>query len=188
VTSSIGRLSTRQFGLWVLFASLSVLFAASLIAFLVTRYTNTVWRTADMPALPSGLAGSTAMLLGLSLSMHRAQHDVRLNRTDSLVRDLWLAMAFAVAFLLGQTLNWNVMRTAFHEGEPTMYGFTFFMLTGLHAAHVLGGFVPLGIVLGRARRKRYTSSEHEGLALCRQYWDYLGIVWLVLLTALLVAT
>jgi cytochrome c oxidase subunit III len=188
VSSNLGPVSIRQFGLRVLFASLTVLFAASLVAYLVTRYGNTVWRTADMPGLPPGLFGSTAMLLGLSLSMHLAQRDVRQNRTESLVRDLWLAVAFGVAFLLGQALNWNVMRRAFHEGEPTMYPFTFFMLTGLHAAHVLGGFVPLGIVLGRARKKRYTSSQHEGLSLCRQYWDYLGIVWLVLLTALLVAT
>jgi cytochrome c oxidase subunit 3 len=62
------------------------------------------------------------------------------------------------------------------------------MLTGLHAAHVLGGFIPLGIVLGRADRRRYSSSEHEGPRLCRQYWDYLFVVWVILLTALFLAT
>jgi cytochrome c oxidase subunit 3 len=188
VTSAIGRVSTRQLGLWVLFVSLSVLFTASLVAYLVTRFNNVVWRTPEMPELPSGLFASTAMLVGLGLAMWRAQRDVRANKTDSLVRDLWIALAFGVAFLCGQGLNWAVMARALREGEPTMYPFTFYMLTGLHAAHVLGGFIPLGIVLGRAHRRRYSSSEHEGLRLCRQYWDYLFVVWVILLTALFLAT
>lgn len=188
VSSAIGRVSTRQFGLWVLFASLSVLFAATLIAYLVTRFNNVVWRTPGMPELPPGLFASTAMLVGLGVAMWRAQRDVRANKTDSVVRDLWVALAFAIGFLVGQGMNWAVMARALREGEPTMYPFTFYLLTGLHAAHVVGGFVPLGIVLSRAHRRRYSSSEHEGLRLCRQYWDYLFVVWLVLLTALLVAT
>jgi len=188
VPQTIGRVSTRQLGLWVLFVSLSVLFTASLVAYFVTRSNNTVWRTPEMPGLPPGLFGSTAMLIGLSGSMWRAMKDVAKNRTETLIRDLWLAFAFAFAFLVGQSMNWAVMAKAFRDGEPTMYPFTFYFLTGLHAAHVLGGFVPLGIVIGRAHRRRYSSSEHEGLALCRQYWDYLLVVWLVLMTALLVAT
>jgi len=188
VSSAISRVSNRQLGLWVLFVSLSVLFTASLIAYLVTRFNNVVWRTPDMPDLPPGLFASTAMLIGLSGAMWRAQRDVQANKTDSVVRDLWLALAFGLAFLCGQGLNWAAMASALREGEPTMYPFTFYMLTGLHAAHVVGGFIPLGIVVARAHRRRYSSSEHEGLRLCRQYWDYLFVVWLVLLTALLVAT
>jgi cytochrome c oxidase subunit III len=188
VSSAIGRVSTRQLGLWVLFLSLSVLFTASLVAYLVTRFNNAVWRTPAMPELPSGLFASTAMLVGLSAAMWRAQRDVQANKTESLVRDLWVAQLFGIAFLCGQAFNWAAMAGALREGEPTMYPFTFYMLTGLHAAHVVGGFIPLGIVVARAHRRRYSSSEHEGLRLCRQYWDYLFVVWLVLLTALLLAT
>jgi len=69
-----------------------------------------------------------------------------------------------------------------------LYPFTFYMLTGLHAAHVVGGFIPLGITIGNARRRRYTSSHYEGVWLCRQYWDFLGVVWVVLLATLWIAT
>jgi cytochrome c oxidase subunit III len=165
-----------------------VLFTATLIAYLVTRFNNVVWRTPAMPDLPPGLFASTAMLVGLSAAMWQAQRDVQANKTDSLIRDLYVALAFGVAFLFGQGLNWAVMASALREGEPTMYPFTFYLLTGLHAAHVVGGFVPLGIVVARAHRRRYSSSEHEGLRLCRQYWDYLFVVWLVLMSALFLAT
>jgi cytochrome c oxidase subunit III len=189
-TSTIGRLSLRQLGLIVLMVSMTVLFTASIVAYLYTRAANEVWKTPGMPELPHGLFGSTAMLIGLSAAMHRAVADIRKNKNESLQRDLWLALAFAVAFLLGQAFNWGAMAPGLQVAEVPhpLYTFTFYMLTGLHAAHVLGGFIPLGIVIARAQRRLYTSSEHEGVRLVRQYWDYLGVVWLVLLVTLLLAT
>ena len=184
-TSTIGRFSLRQLGLFVLMVSMTVLFTASIVAYVWTRLANDVWKTPDMPELPLGLLGSTTMLVGISVAMHRATRDIRKNRNESLVRDLWLALAFAVAFLLGQVFNWGAMAPGLHASVPhPLYPFTFYMLTGLHAAHVLGGFVPLGIVIARAGRHGYSSSDHEGVRLCRQYWDYLGVVWLVLLATI----
>lgn len=189
MNSTLARISMRQLGLVVLMASMTVLFVGSIVAYLITRAQNPIWRTAEMPGLPPGLLGSTLMLVGVSFAMHRAVRDVRRNRVEALTRDLWLTLAFAVAFLVTQAQNWQVMGSALHgPGPQTLYPFTFLMLTGLHAAHVLGGFVPLGIVIARATRRHYTSSQHEGVALCRQYWDYLGVVWLVLLGTLYLAT
>jgi cytochrome c oxidase subunit 3 len=187
--SLIRRISLHQFGLLILMGSMTVLFTASIIAYVWTRLVNPVWKTPEMPELPLGLFGSTAMIAGLSASMHLALRDVRKNKNESLLRDLWLACAFAVAFMLGQALNWRTMAPGLNAPVPhPLYPFTFYMLTGLHAAHVLGGFIPLGITIGNARKLRYTSSQHEGVRLCRQYWDFLGVVWLVLLVTLWIAT
>lgn len=187
--SLIRRISLRQFGLLILMASMSVLFTATLVAYVWTRLVNPIWKTPDMPELPLGLFASTAMIAGMSACMHLAMRDVRQNKNESLERHLWLALAFGIAFLLGQTQNWRTMAPGMTASVPhPLYPFTFYMLTGLHAAHVVGGFLPLGLVLVNARRRRYTSSEHEGLRLCRQYWDFLGVVWLILLTALFILT
>ena len=183
------KVSTRQLGVIVLFVSLSVLFTGSIIAYLVTRLNSPVWRTAQMPGLPFGLLGSTLLLFGVSGSMHRAISSVRANRFDAFTRALWLTLFFAVAFLCGQALNWlEISRAQLAPGAKTLYAFTFYMLTGLHAAHVVGGFVPLGIVIHRARRREYSSSRHEGVKFCTQYWHFLGVVWLVLLATLYLAT
>jgi cytochrome c oxidase subunit 3 len=188
-TSAVGRMSLRQFGVIVLMVSMTVLFTATIIAYVWTRVVNPVWKTPDMPELPLGLFASTAMIVGMSASMHRAMHDVRRNRTDSLQRDLWLALAFGVGFITGQIFNWRTMEPGMHANVPhPLYPFTFYMLTGLHAAHVVGGFIPLGIVIARANKRLYTSSEHEGVRLVRQYWDFLGVVWLVLLATLWIVT
>lgn len=188
-STTIGRMSILQFGVIVIMASMTVLFTATIIAYVWTRVVNPVWKTPDMPELPLGLFASTAMIAGISISMHRAMLDVRRNRTESLMRDLWLALAFGVGFITGQIFNWRTMEPGMHANVPhPLYPFTFYMLTGLHAAHVVGGFIPLCIVIARASKQRYTSSEHEGVRLIRQYWDFLGVVWLVLLATLFIFT
>ena len=72
--------------------------------------------------------------------------------------------------------------------DKSLYTFCFFTLTGVHALHVLGGFVPLGIVLHRAKRREYSSSRHEGVRFCVQYWHFLAVVWLVLVAVLVTTT
>jgi cytochrome c oxidase subunit 3 len=183
------RMSSRQLLLVLLFISLGVLFTGSIVAYIVTRTHSPYWRTPGMPGLPAGLFASTGLLAGVSISMHWALASVRKNRLDALVRALWLTLAFAAAFLLGQVLNWHAMHTAdLAPGPKTLYAFTFYLLTGLHAVHVLGGFVPLGIVIGHARRRQYSSSRYEGIKLCAQYWDFLGCVWIALFTTLHIVT
>jgi cytochrome c oxidase subunit 3 len=188
-SSRIGRTSPAQLALVVLFASMTVLFGASLVAYLITRAANPVWRTPDMPPLPLGLLLSTAILVALSVFMHRATRAARENRGETLERELKFAFACGAAFLVCQSSNWKTMVPALHGADPyARYAFTFYWLTALHAAHVVGGFVPLGIVLSRAKKRHYSSSRYEGVRLCKQYWDYLGVVWLVLLATLYFAT
>lgn len=182
------RLSTPQLGMLVFFVSASVLFGASLLAFVLTRAQNPDWR-AGMPGLPPGLLGSTALVAGLCVSMRWALSSVRANRLRTLRKALWLALAFALAFLMGQLMNWSIMAQAeLSARQRTLYPFTFFLLTGLHATHVVGGFVPHAIVLARVARRDYSSSRHEGIRLLAQYWDFLGAVWLVLLVTLWIFT
>src|SRR5262245_21320965 len=136
-SSRIGRMSTAQLGLVVLFVSMTVLFGASLIAYLFTRFANPVWRTPEMPRLPLGLLASTAILAVLSIFMHRAVRAARENRGEGLVRELGLAFLSAGAFLACQSANWKTMIPALHGSDPyARYAFTFYWLTVLHAAHV----------------------------------------------------
>jgi len=175
----------RQLGLNVFLMSLSVLFIASLVGYFITRFQSPHWRIADQPGLPSGLWLSTVILIGVSAALEGALRAVRKNQLKALTRRLWVGLALVLAFLAAQVENWHVMRTAeLALPTPTLFTYTFYLLTGLHAAHVVGGFVPLGIVMARAERRAYSSSHHEGVALCVKYWHFLGVVWLVLFGAL----
>jgi cytochrome c oxidase subunit 3 len=189
ITGGVTGVSPKQLAMFVLFGTLSMLFGASVVGYLITRAQNDVWKTASMPNLPLGLLASSILLLALSIAMHRALAAVRQNRFEATQRALLIALLLGIAFVVGQVQNWRSMIGATTAGDArTLYGFTFYMLTGLHALHVVGGFVPLNIVLGKAKRREYSSSNHEGVKLCTQYWDYLGLVWLVLISVLYFAT
>ena len=189
ITGGVTGISPKQLAMLVLFGTLSMLFGASVVGYLITRAQNEIWKTASMPNLPLGLVASTILLAGLSVAMHRALAAVRQNRFEATQRALSLALLLGVAFVVGQAQNWRSMYGATTANDArTLYGFTFYMLTGLHALHVLGGFVPLGIVLSKAKRREYSSSNHEGVKLCAQYWDYLALVWIILISVLYFAT
>lgn len=181
--------SAKQLAMIVLFGTLSMLFGASVVGYLITRSQNDVWKTASMPGLPLGLVASSVLLAGLSGSMHVALRAVRQNRFEALQRALTVALLLGLAFVVGQAENWRSMYAAAVATDArTLYAFTFYMLTGLHAVHVIGGFVPLLVVMGKAKRREYSSSNHEGVKLCLQYWDYLGVIWSILLGVLYFAT
>jgi cytochrome c oxidase subunit 3 len=177
--------SRHRLGLYVFFASLTMLFGAAIVAFLITRAQSPVWRTPEMPRLPHGLWLSTALVIVISATFQSAVFAVRKNKLAALVTRVRLGAGFAALFLFAQLQNWRYMEHALSQvAVRTLYPYTFYVLTGLHAAHVVGGFVPVAIVLHRARKREYSSSRHEGVSLCTEYWHYLGLVWLVLFTVL----
>lgn len=180
--ASLPSVSLRQLGMLVLYCSMTVLFVATIIGFWYTRLTSPHYRAPGLPDLPGGLALST-LLIGLtSLCIWQAQLAVKKNQLDALKRWLWSAGALACLFLLTQAANWFAMRPP--RDANSLYLATFFILTGVHALHVIGGFVPLGFVIHHAQARQYSSSNHEGLTLCAQYWHYLGAVWLLLVSML----
>jgi heme/copper-type cytochrome/quinol oxidase subunit 3 len=83
----------------------------------------------------------------------------------------------------GQTAAWIRFYDAasFHTH---LYAITFYMLTGLHAAHVLGGIGALAVVLVRAWRGDYGWAWFPGVRHLATYWHFLGVVWLVLFATL----
>jgi cytochrome c oxidase subunit III len=182
------RISTEQLGMIVLFVSLTMIFAASIVAYLITRSQNETWLQTSA-GLPRGLWISTLLIFGTSATMQRALGHVRGNRLSAMLRNLRWAALLALGFLACQTLNWNEVRTAqLAVARPTLYAFTFYMLTGLHALHVLGGLLPLGLVLSRAAARQYSSSRYAPVSFLVQYWHFLGLIWIVLLFTMYLAT
>jgi cytochrome c oxidase subunit III len=178
--------SLGQLGMIVLLVSLSVLFIAASLAVLITSHQAQVWRAPQRQGLPWGTALSTLVLVVVSWQLQAALVAIRGNRFTEGVQRWRRGAAAAVVFLLVQALN--VRHLAAIEGvhaTQTLFAFCYDLLVGLHAAHVLGGFVPLGLVHARLLRRDYSSSRHDGMTFCVQYWHYLGLVWLALLGILL---
>jgi len=50
----------------------------------------------------------------------------------------------------------------------------------IHAMHVVGGMVALGIVARNGYRGRYDHEEHAGVSNCVLYWHFLDGVWIIM--------
>jgi len=172
-------------GMAVFLAALGVLFAASVAGYLVVRLRAPAWPPPGMPRLLSGLWVATAAIVAASVSIQQALATMRLGQTRTSVRWLRATVALGTLFLVVQAINWWGLVTAdFGLRTRNLYAFTFYMLTGLHAVHVVGGLLPLVIVTSRAARGRYGSGWHPGVSYCAMYWHFLDGVWIVLFTVL----
>jgi cytochrome c oxidase subunit III len=173
-----------RLGVILFLVSVTVMFIAAIIAYAVTRTSQTHWVSAG---IPKGLWASTAILALVSLSMHLVKRQVLSNAPRRAQSTLRITLGLAVAFVVVQALNWRAVHTT-EAVSHTLYAATFYMLTGLHALHVAGGVVPLSIVTAKAGREEYSSSRSEPIRLLTLYWDFIGVVWLVLLGVLAIGS
>jgi len=180
-----GTPGAARLGMRLFLASLAVLFVAGLVAFWVIRARAASWPPLGAPALPRVLWLSTALTVATSAVAQAAVGAIRRGNEPGLRRRLVLACGLAVAFLACQAVAWVLFfdRATF---ERHLYGFTFYVLTGLHALHVLGGLIALAVVALRAHRGAYSWAEHTAVRATAVYWHFLGAVWLTIYATLAV--
>lgn len=181
------RISTAQLGLRLLLASLGVLFVASSIAVLVTAENAHGFRPTGGRGLPASLWGSSALLLATSALMQSSLSALRRNRRLRSQRRLRAAALSAALFLVLQAHSAARLLESEQRAEAGvgMFVFCFYLLVGVHALHVLGGLVAVAVSNHQLSRGEYSASRSEGLALCVQYFHFLGLMWLLLLVTLL---
>ncbi|HVX85234.1 MAG TPA: cytochrome c oxidase subunit 3 [Phycisphaerae bacterium] len=173
-------------GIAVLLVSLTVLFATSIFAFLLVRFREPVWPPPGFPPIPRTLWLSTIVILASSVTIQRAANAIKRDNQRTLLRMLWATFALGLLFLALQTLNWIEFydRLAPSTQVRGSYLGMFYVLTGLHAAHVIGGLIPLAVVIHVARRGKYSRNYFPGVRYSTAYWHFLDIVWIILFCVL----
>ena len=173
-------------GMWVFLATLAMLFIAAIAGYLVVRLRAADWPPKGMPRLPAGLWLATSLLLAASVTIHRAGTSIRSEGRAACTRWLAATLALGAAFLVVQSWNWWGLIRLHLTASSNLYAFTFFMLTGLHAAHVIGGLALLSVGLVRARAGRYGVEHHPCVTYASMYWHFLDVTWIVLFAVMVV--
>lgn len=173
----------RMFGLKLFLASLTVLFAASLVAYALIR-TSARQRGLALGELhmPGTLWLSTGLMLASSVTIHLALQAIRAGRQSPFRRAIVITAILGLAFLLVQAPSlYAILQShqAFRHQNVFLYGLIL-MLIALHALHVVGGLVPLGVVTARAVNGGYHAGRFEGVRHIAVYWHFLDVVWLVM--------
>ncbi|RDZ38049.1 MULTISPECIES: cbb3-type cytochrome c oxidase subunit I [unclassified Haloferax] len=166
-------------GMWIFLASDVVLFGGFIGAYVFTRvaFGWTGWEPIPSDPIP-GLV-NTYILLTSSFTVVLALVAAEKRHKWGLVTSLGATFVLGIGFLVNKGLEWQHL---FHEGlwlSTNVRASTFFLTTGLHAAHVIAGLVIALYLTARAWRGAYLedsrSVEYFGL-----YWHFVDIVWLFL--------
>ncbi len=124
---------------------------------------------------------ATAILITSSIVIQWAEFQIKKGNQAGLIWGLFITLAMGVIFLAMQMYDYAQLD--FGAGD-TIYGTTFYTLTGFHGAHVFGGAVFILIVLLRALGGQFSAQRHEAVRACSIYWHFVDVVWIALFTIL----
>jgi cytochrome c oxidase subunit III len=160
--------------------AIAMLFVAFTIAYLARRQ-EPGWGTVVMPPV---LWLTTAILLASSGTLEWARHRIAHGDIRGLKRGLTATAWLGVAFLAGQLAAWHSLAAQGAYISTNPHSGFFYMLTGAHGAHLLGGLVALGIIVGKAYAGRYGIASHAGVNVFALYWHFMDVLWLYLFALL----
>jgi cytochrome c oxidase subunit 3 len=174
-------IDVTRFGLLAFLGTLSMLFIGFTSAYMVRRASGD-WQPLSAPAV---VWLNTAVLLASSMTLElarRRQRDWRLSAVQG-----WVAAtgALGALFVAGQLAAWRALARQGIFLATNPHSSFFYMLTGIHGLHLLGGLIWFAVVLSRVRRLAYTPGE-DGLGLFATYWHFLDGLWLYLAVLLFV--
>lgn len=158
-----------------------------LMAAYVVIATNNVaeWHPFD---LPIQVWVSTALILISSFSYHLGKTAVDRNDQNGAKRYFVITTALGAAFISSQLLAWLALtaRGLYMQGNP--YAGFFYILTAVHAIHVLGGIGALGSVLLRSwyptERPAELAKRSSLAQVVGWYWHFMGALWVAIFVLL----
>jgi cytochrome c oxidase subunit III len=176
-------ISKGQVGLAILLTAIIMLFAGLSSAYIVLRGVPS-WQNIELPSL---LWPNTAVLVLSSVAIELSRRAIRRNDIESMKRWLAAGGVLGLAFLVGQLAAWRQLVRAGVYLPSTLQSSFFYILSGLHGLHLLGGVVALGLVLAMALKNRLSAHRHEPLQLCATYWHVMDALWIYLFLLLLLS-
>ena len=147
------------------------------------RMTYADWQALPVPAL---LWLNTAILILSSVALQWARTSARDQQVDGIRRGLLAGGALAFAFLVGQFLVWRQLGSLGYFVDTNPSNSFFYLITGLHGLHLLGGLVAWLRASFRLWRGAEVAKIRMSVELCAVYWHFLLLVWLVMFGLLLV--
>jgi cytochrome c oxidase subunit 3 len=123
---------------------------------------------------------NTGLLFLSSFTLQWTHNALKKDQVKKFKIGLFLGALLTVGFVYGQLTVWGQMQAEGYFLYSNPANAFFYVLTGIHALHILGGlFVWLKIGV-----KFWSGAEHEELRLsvelCATYWHFLLLIWLIL--------
>jgi cytochrome c oxidase subunit III len=172
------RLNPQLFSLWVGMASMLMLFGAFTSAYIVKQGAGN-WLQFSMPTI---FFISTAVIILSSIILHIGYNAYKSRSFVKYKSCLLISTLLGLSFMVFQYMGWTQLFENGVDIKANVGGSFFYLITGAHAAHVIGGITVLFIsclyafslpmTFNEARRNRIEMTLH--------FWHFLGALWVYL--------
>jgi cytochrome c oxidase subunit 3 len=180
-----------KIGMWLFLLTEILLFGALFMLYSIFRSSNAVdFHNAATELNTTIGALNTVLLLTSSLAMAVAVSATQKGHMSAATVSLSVTILLALAFLVNKYFEWsakihhgiypNSPELGLREYGEGMFFSLYYVMTGLHGLHVLGGVVALSIMLLLLRRgsigqDNFAKIENAGL-----YWHLVDLIWIFL--------
>jgi heme/copper-type cytochrome/quinol oxidase subunit 3 len=187
LTDTLGKL-----GMWMFLIGDAMGFGALIVGYGALRFYSTNWPQPS-EVLGIGLTAlMTFILICSSVTMVKALSAIQHGDQAGLRKFLALTILAGVVFLGLQAYEWTHLifgeglsiRSAPHQfpDATTLFGATFFILTGFHGMHVTGGVIYLTCLLIRSLTGAYSADYAYPVEIAGLYWHFVDLVWILIFT------
>jgi cytochrome c oxidase subunit 3 len=163
--------------LWL--ASELMFFAGLFAAYFTLRGAAQVWPPSDVHLDPLRGGISTAVLVLSSVTLWRADEAAVAGRRSSKRHWLVATLLLGSLFLANQLLEYAGL--GFTVSSST-FASMFYIMTGFHGLHVLGGLVLIALLTTAAFINRDADDRTQRVV--SYYWHFVDAVWIVLYATL----
>jgi cytochrome c oxidase subunit III len=180
-------------GMWIFLVTEVMFFGGLLMAYLLYRvWYPEAWSEGSLE-LDIRLGGlNTVVLILSSLTMALAVRAAQTGSNKATVRWLLLTMALGLTFLVVKFFEYehkwelnhipgpNFVFEGPHAAQVEIFLSLYFGLTGLHALHMVIGFVLLSVICWMSHKNRVSPEWNTPVELSGLYWHFVDIVWIFL--------
>ncbi|UGX88355.1 cytochrome c oxidase subunit 3 [Phyllobacterium meliloti] len=169
-------IATEKIGLGVFLAVVGALFTLFISAYFIRMGSDDWWAI----PIPRVLWVNTAALVVSSITLELAKSLAQQGDDETMKFALLASFVTGVGFLVGQVFAWRELVSAGYllAGNPA--NSFFYMITGMHGLHILGGLLVLGRTTVKVLQGKPARQVHLSIELCAMYWHFMLLVWLVL--------
>ena len=164
-------------GVVVWLASELMFFSGLFAAYFTLRASTKPWPPDGVELATGRTAVATAVLVASSFTMHRAVHVAERGERRLALRWLALTGFLGAAFIANQAFEYA---DASFRISSHAYGSMFFLMTGFHGLHVIGGLGFMAAVAWMVSGRTARAPVGPTLEVCAYYWHFVDVVWVAM--------
>lgn len=178
ISNTRNKIDPKYFALLVACGSIVMMFTAFSSAYVV-RQAGGNWLEFKLPNI---FTYSTIILIISSVTLHLSYNFYRKGNAIAYRSLLVASFILGMIFLVSQYMGWTALKDigVMLDGNPS--GSFVYVISGLHAAHVLGGIGALTVALVHAFWLNFFVSNKRTLRfkMLLTYWHFVDFIWLYL--------